>query len=60
MTCTNISKRCILCLHEKYEFLNYADQEEPLNKSSELVSSVGMLTSFSCPIINHTISVLIK
>ena len=25
---SNISKRCMLCLHEKYEILNYPDQEE--------------------------------
>ena len=32
---SNISKRCMLCLHEKYEILNYPDQEELLNKRSE-------------------------
>ena len=31
---SNISKRCMLCLHEKYEILNYPDQEELLNKRS--------------------------
>ena len=35
---SNISKRCMLCLHEKYEILNYPDQEELLNKRSEIVS----------------------
>ena len=25
---SNISKRCMLHLHEKYEILNYPDQEE--------------------------------
>ena len=34
----NISTRCMLWLHEKYEILNYPDQEELLNKRSELVS----------------------
>ena len=29
---SNISKKCMLCLHEKYETLNYPDQEELLNK----------------------------
>ena len=33
----NISQRCMLCLHEKYEIINYPDQEELLKKSSELV-----------------------
>ena len=35
---SNISKRCTLCLDEKYEILNYPDQEELLNKRSEIVS----------------------
>ena len=26
---SNISKRCMLRLHEKYEILNYPHQEEP-------------------------------
>ena len=36
--CSNISKRCLLCLHEKFEIVNYPNQEELLNKSSELIS----------------------
>ena len=35
---SNISKRCMLCLHEKYEILNYPDQEELLNKKLQIVS----------------------
>ena len=35
---SNISKRCLLCLHEKYEIINYPNQEELLNKRSELIS----------------------
>ena len=35
---SNISKRCMLCQNEKYEILNYPDQEELLNKRSEIVS----------------------
>ena len=35
---SNISKRCLLCLHEKYEIINYPNQEELLNKGSELIS----------------------
>ena len=35
---SNISKRCMLSLHEKYEILNYPDEDELLDKRSELVS----------------------
>ena len=35
---SNVSKRCKLCLHEKYEILIYPGQEELLNKRSELLS----------------------
>ena len=42
----NISKRCMLCLHEKYEILNYPDQEELLNKRSELVSKCRHVNKF--------------
>ena len=34
---SNFSKRCMLSLNEKYEILNHPDQEELLNKRSELV-----------------------
>ena len=40
------SKRCMLCLHEKYEILNYPDQEELLNKRSELVSKSQHVNKF--------------
>ena len=43
---SNISKRCMLCVHEKYEILNYPDQEELLNKSSELVSKYRHVNKF--------------
>ena len=33
----DISKGCMLCLHEMYEILNCPDQQELLNKKSELV-----------------------
>ena len=35
---SNITKKCLLCLHEKLEIINYPDQEELLNKRSELIS----------------------
>ena len=43
---SNISKRCMLCLHEKCEILNYPDQEELLNKRSELVSKCQHINKF--------------
>ena len=43
---SNISKRYMLCLHEKYEILNYPDQEELLNKRSELVLKRGHVNKF--------------
>ena len=43
---SNISKRCMLCLHEKYEILNYPDQEELLNKRCELVSKCRHINKF--------------
>ena len=35
---SNIFKRCLLCLHEKFEIINYSRPEELLNKRSELIS----------------------
>ena len=35
---SNISKRCLLCFHEKLEIINYPRPEELLNKRSELIS----------------------
>ena len=43
---SNISKRCMLCLHEKYEILNCPDQEELLNKRSELVLKCRHINKF--------------
>ena len=43
---SNISKRCMLCLHEKYEILNYPDQEELQNKKSELLSKCQHVNKF--------------
>ena len=43
---SNITKKCMLCLHEKYEILNYPKQEELLNKRSELVSKCRHLNKF--------------
>ena len=35
---SNITKKCLLCLYEKLEIINYPNQEELLNKWSELIS----------------------
>ena len=35
---SNLSKRCLLCLHEKLEILNYPNQDQLLNKCSRLIS----------------------
>ena len=35
---SNISKKCLLCLHEKLEILNFPQQEHLFNKRSELIS----------------------
>ena len=38
LPCSNISKKCLLCLHEKLEITNYPRLDELLNKRSELIS----------------------
>ena len=35
---SNISKKCLLCLHEKLEIVNFEDQDHLLNKLPELIS----------------------
>ena len=35
---SDISKKCLLCLHEKLEIVNFEDQNHLLNKRSELIS----------------------
>ena len=35
---SNITTKCLLCLHKKLEIVNYPHPEELLNKRSELVS----------------------
>ena len=55
----NISKRSILCFHEKCEtLLNYPDQKELFKKGQNVYQSVGMLIIFSFLTINQTISLL--
>ena len=43
---SNISKRCLLCLHEKLEIINYPRPEELLNKRSELISKCRHVNKF--------------
>mgnify|MGYP006056151563 CR=1 FL=1 len=35
---SNISKRCVLCLQEKFEIIKHPNQNCLLNKKSELIS----------------------
>ena len=35
---SNISKKCLSCLHEKFEIVNFEDLDYLLNKRSELIS----------------------
>ena len=43
---SNISKKCLLCLHEKLEIINYPGPEELLNKRSELISKCWPANKF--------------
>ena len=46
---SNISKKCLLCLHEKLEIINYPRPEELLNKRSELISKCRHANKFLLP-----------
>ena len=43
---SNISKKCQLCLKEKFEIFSYANLNELLNKSSELISKCCHVNKF--------------
>ena len=43
---SNISKRCLLCLHEKLLILNYHNPAELLNKRSELMAKCSHENKF--------------
>ena len=43
---SNISKKCLLCLHEKLETINYPRPDELLNKRCELISRCGHANKF--------------
>ena len=44
---SNISKRCLLCLHEKLGIIDYSRREELLDKRSELISRCRHANKFS-------------
>ena len=43
---SNISKKCQLCLQEKFEILNYPNPNELLNKRSKLISKCRHVEKF--------------
>ena len=43
---SNITKKCLLCLYEKLEIINNPNQEELLNKRSELISKCRHLNKY--------------
>ena len=45
-----ISKKCLLCLHEKLETINYRRPKELLNKRSEGISKCCHANKFLLPI----------
>ena len=44
--CSNITKKSLLYLHEKFEIITYPNHEELLNKQSELISKYRDLPTF--------------
>ena len=43
---SNITKSCMLCLHEKFEILTCPNQDELLSKRSELVSKFHHINKY--------------
>ena len=43
---SNITKKCLLCLHEKPEIINYPEQNKLLNKRYELISKCRHANKF--------------
>ena len=50
--CSNISKKCALCLYEKLEIVTYQNQKELMNKRSELLCKCRHANKF--PLKNYT------
>ena len=46
---SDISRKCLLCFHEKLEIINYPRPEELLNKRSELISKCRHANKFLLP-----------
>ena len=45
-TCSNISKKCLLCWYEKLKIVTYQNQKKLLNKRSELLCKSGYANKF--------------
>ena len=45
---SNITNSCMLCLHEKFEIMTHPNQDEVLNKRSELVSKYRHIKYLLC------------
>ena len=43
---SKITIKCLLCIHEKLEIINYPNQEELLNKRSELISKCHHVNNY--------------
>ena len=52
---SNISKKCLLCLHKKLEILIILNQRNYLTKDLNLYLSVGMLINFYCAVIKQSV-----
>ena len=44
---SNITKKCLLCLHQKDKIINDPNSKELLNKASELVSNYRYAKNYS-------------
>ena len=58
--CSNITKRCSLCLHEKLAIITYPYLDELLNRQSELVTKCRHENKFLLKTLIVTIEVPIK
>ena len=44
---SNNAKSCMVCLHEKFEISTYPNQQDLVNKESELVSKCGHVNKYT-------------
>ena len=56
---SNITKRCQLCLFEKYAIITYPDHENLLNKRSEIMSKCPHQRKFLLSNMTHVIETVI-